>query len=248
MQSKRVFVAISFIISFMNVTTASASPRKDCRAAFSAVQKLVSDEKLKTLVQWKFSDPLTHASDSYVYLVHAFRPEIDPAAVRDRLMNPNDNEFKLVSASIINETNQKTFRDVGFIIEVTADAIVAANNQDMMIRNVWNEGDRVSAMIGRSPESTSALDYHQYINELFKIWGLPSIPQLTTGGKLQNEVALQRINSVGLPSIKLRAVFYRRYPALQPWFVAMNDEAKNAAENAAQKLGLPLVGIDITDF
>jgi hypothetical protein len=245
----QLLISVTCVFMFLTPLEAEAASGDSCRALLSGRSKKGQQalERSEALKNWHFSDPLAHSTDSYTYLIHAFRPEVDPIEVYNRIVNPSDNEFKLISASVINEKNQKTFHDVGFIVEASADSIVAANNQDMMIRNNWNEGDSVSAMIGRPTNSLSPLKYDQYVEELYKIWGLPSLEQITTGGNLQNEVAIQRLNSRRIPSLTIKAVFYRRYPVYKPWFEEANVEVKTAASHAAQKLNLPLVEIEVKD-
>lgn len=248
MLKKLVHLLLSLVGVFTFLTPVRAEiAHGNCRDVFGTRPRdaRLALERSRSLKSWHFTDPLAHTPENYTYLVHAFRPDVDPVDVYRRLTNPSETEFKLISASVINQDNPTTMRDVGFILEASADSIVAAHHQDMMIRNVWHDGDTVSTMLGRPTDFAPPLGFDQSVDELYRLWGLPSLAEITRPGKLQNEVAIERLNSRGLPSLKIKAVFYRRYPPVKPWFEDMNVETRRIAGKAARALRLPLIEIEV---
>ncbi len=75
-----------------------------------------------------FTNPGTHNPKKFIYMVHAVQM---PGLLTDLLQNKNISTFDHFSTSIISQSHIQTFGDVGLILRVPAEKIIAASSRDM---------------------------------------------------------------------------------------------------------------------
>ena len=139
-----------------------------------------------------------HLAEKFQYLVHGIRPyeHLDPQALITYFQNK-----AAIPMSLIFNNYRETFYNVGFILDVPPENIVAARPR--------------SISTGILKDEALYTEFRETVNEANNLWGVFSPEDLIKYSKLkkntQNEVyAITGYKYSNLPKVKINGVFLKR--------------------------------------